>query len=196
MKLAPSGKPWPIEPDVTDKQGNFEILTYARHIQPILDQRCVACHQTSDDRRAVALHDKTVDERSGWTASYRVLVSRMFRYEGDKKKQDQDYSRTTAGRFGALAAPLTTYFTPEHHDVQLESDEWRTVVAWLDCLAPFYGWDWDRESQQRGEKLIPRIDFDPSNPFALERPATEGNALLARWTREIRKLQEGCPNGR
>jgi hypothetical protein len=196
MARAPGGKPWPIEPDVTDADGHFEVLTFARHIQPILDRRCAGCHRESDDRRAPALHDRTVDERSGWSASYRALVGRTFKYGGDRRKGDQDYSRTTAGRFGALAAPLTKHFTAEHHDVELAPEEWRTVVAWLDCLAPFYGWDWDREAQQRGERLVPRIDFDPRNPLALDRPAAEGNSLLARWTEEIRKLQEACPSGR
>ena len=196
MTRAPGGKPWPIEPDVTDANGSFEVLTFARHIQPILDRRCVDCHKKSGNRRAPALQDRTVDQRRGWSKSYSALVSRMFTYYGDKRKRDQDYSRTIAGRFGALAAPLTKHFTPAHHKVKLTSEEWRVVVAWLDCLAPFYGWDWDLQAQQRGEKLIPRIDFDPSNPLALDRPASEGSALLARWTEEIRALQEGCPTGR
>ena len=195
MTRAPGGKPWPIEPDVTDANGGFEVLTFARHIQPILDRRCADCHKKSDNRRAPALHDRTVDQRRGWSKSYSALVSRMFTYYGDKRKRDQDYSRTIAGRFGALAAPLTKHFTPAHHKVKLPPEEWRVVVAWLDCLAPFYGWDWDLQVQQRGEKLIPRIDFDPSNPLAHDRPAAEGSALLAGWTRQIRALQEGCPTG-
>jgi hypothetical protein len=187
LRQAPGGKPWPIEPDVTDAEGNLEVLTFARHIQPILDRRCAGCHQKPEHKRAPALHDRTVDPKTGWTESYRLLVRRTFNYRG----KGQDFTRTTPGRFGALASPLTRHFSPAHHDVQLAPAEWRTVVAWLDCLAPFYGWDWDLESQQRGEKLVPRIDFDPSNPLARDRPESEASVLSSRWTAEIRALQGG-----
>jgi hypothetical protein len=190
VRRAPDGRPWPIEPDVTDAQGNFEVLTFPRHIQPILDRHCVECHQKAAHPRRLPLHDRSVNQH-GWSASYTVLAQRTFKYGGTRGKQDQDYSRTIPGRFGALAAPLTKHFTPAHHDVKLTPAEWRTVVAWLDCLAPYYGWDWDLELQQQGAKLTPRIDFDPANPLALDRPAVEDNNLLTRWIAEIRALQEG-----
>lgn len=55
-------------------------------------------------RGAPLLGDRTVNERSGWTASHRALVGRTSKCGGDRRKRDQDYWRTTAGRFGALAA--------------------------------------------------------------------------------------------
>jgi hypothetical protein len=186
------GKPSPIEPDVIGPDGAFEVLTFARHVQPVLDRRCADCHRKQDPKRAPALHDRTIDPRSGWSNSYKALVSRTFSYGSP----EQDYSRTTAGRFGALAAPLTRHFTAAHHEAKIAPEEWRTVVAWLDCLAPFYGWDWDLEGQQRGENLVPRIDFDPANSLSLDRPAAQDRALLVRWIAEIRELQESLPAGR
>jgi len=49
--------------------------------------------------------------------------------------------------------------------------EHRTLTLWLDCLSPFYGWDRDTERQLRGDAVVPRIQFDPNNPLAVEWPA-------------------------
>ena len=184
LRDAPNGKPWPITPDVTGPDGQLEVLTFVRHIQPILDRHCIGCHQPGQKARS-DLRAGPPDARSGWTPSYGRLITGAFSYI-----KYPDYSRTTAGTFGARGGKLTQYFTSAHHEVKLAPAEWRTVVAWLDCLAPFYGWDWDLAAQARGERVIPRIDFDPANPLALDRPAAEDTALLAGWSRAIRNIQE------
>jgi hypothetical protein len=169
---------------MTGPDGQLEVLTFVRHIQPILDRHCVRCHQPGQKGRG-DLRAGPPDARYGWTPSYKHLVERTFSYI-----KYPDYSRTIAGTFGARGGKLTPHFTSAHHEVHLAPAEWRTVVAWLDCLAPFYGWDWDLAAQGRGEKLVPRTDFDPANPLALDRPAAQDMALLARWSRTIRTLQE------
>jgi hypothetical protein len=186
LRLAPQGRPWKIQPEVTDAQGRLEVLTFPRHIQPILDRRCAACHEEKKVRTSLAGEGG----QGGWSPAYRTLSAKVATYAGRKGSPTAaDPSCTAPGTIGALASPALKYFTAAHHDVKLPPEEWRVVVAWMDCLAPFYGWDWDLESQERGEKLVPGLDFDPENPLALDRPQSEWHDLLTGWRSRIVELQ-------
>jgi len=185
LRSAPQGRPWKIQPDVTDAQGKFEVLTFPRHMQPILDRRCVACHLEKKVKTTLAAQPGV----KGWTPAYNSLSSRVATYRGSKRGQAMDWSRTEPGTIGALASPAYRYFTAAHYGVKLPAEEMRVVVAWMDCLAPFYAWDWDIELQERGERVIPGLDFDPENPLALDCPQPDWNDLLKNWRTRIVELQ-------
>jgi hypothetical protein len=83
LRRAPRGKPWPIEPELTDAAGRLEVLTFPRHIQPILSRRCVSCHLQGG--KGPKLDDTTVVKRTGWFASYEALRQRDDRCEADTR---------------------------------------------------------------------------------------------------------------
>jgi hypothetical protein len=173
VRKAPNGRPWPIEPEAADAEGRLEVLTFPRHVQPILARRCAGCHQK--EGKGPNLGDTTLVPRMGWFASYEALRPYAFwhSYKGE------DFSRSTAGKIGARGSKLLAHLDPRHHGVQLSAQERRMLTLWLDCLSPFYGWDRDTEAQQRGEAAVPRIDFDPANPLGVERAAAIVKAARA-----------------
>ena len=48
-------------------------------------------------------------------------------------------ARTTAGEFGARAAPLMKYLTKDHYGVNLSPEDFHRITLWLDCNSEFYG---------------------------------------------------------
>ena len=176
VRKAPDGGPWKIEPELTDEQGRLEVLTFPRHVQPILNRRCVACHRK--EGKGPKLDDTTLG-RTGWFASYEALRAQAFwhRYKG----AGEDFSQSIAGKTGAKGSKLLAHLDAKRRDARLTEVEYRTLTLWLDCLSPFFGWDRDTEQQLRGEPVVPRIQFDPADPLGVRQaaPAARGPAEIA-----------------
>lgn len=86
-------------------------VTYARHVAPILQQRCAGCHHPGT---AAPFSLLTYDDARDWSAMIKevVLQRRMPPWRADP-------------RFGAFK-----------NDLHLAADEIATVVAWIDRGAP------------------------------------------------------------
>jgi hypothetical protein len=163
VRNAPLGRPSEIEPELTNKDGQLEVLTFPRHIQPILSRRCVSCHLKEGKGPKL---DDTTPGRTGWFASYEALRPAVFWHSN--KGKDQDFSQSIAGKTGSKGGKLLTHLDAKRCDAKLTGQEYRTLTLWMDCLSPFYGWDQDVDCQLRGEAVVPRIEFDPNSPLATE----------------------------
>jgi methionyl-tRNA synthetase len=47
---------------------------------------------------------------------------------------------------------------PSHHGVQLDADERRRVIVWLDANAEFFGAYEEIDAQARGEVVFPSLE--------------------------------------
>ncbi len=121
-------------------------LRFDRLVQPVLDRKCVSCHEPDgDDPRAAAL-DLTDP------AAYDLLV----RY-GSPSLYDHVWARYRAGasREGACAARTSGLLAlldgPEgHHGAALDADERRRLIVWMDTYAQRSGsFDADQERRLR-----------------------------------------------
>jgi hypothetical protein len=135
-------------------------LSFARLVQPVLERRCVSCHQKN--------LDKTFDLGTGpwyldpyrWYASYRNLLPYAFHYGAtrDEKIKDQydgwQPSRTVPGKFGARASKLLDLLDKGHYDVKLSPEELRRITLWLDSNSDFFG-SYENTDLQAGGQLIP-----------------------------------------
>jgi hypothetical protein len=152
--LALRRPPSRIEPDV-DGSNPFN---YVRLVQPVLDRKCVTCHEQEN---ALDLSG-TGDGPHGWTRSYTNLGAEYGFYfhvsNGSINSGVHGGSRTIAGQFGARAAKLMEYLGPEHYGVQLTPDELHRVTLWLDCNSEFYGSYENTEAQARGEIVLPTLE--------------------------------------
>ena len=77
-------------------------------------------------------------------------------------------SRTTPGKFGALASRLLNYLDKSHHGVELTPMERRRITLWLDCNGNEFGAYIKLDEQRHGAIVWPGIDCDPHDPLGTE----------------------------
>jgi hypothetical protein len=145
--MAARRPPSKLKPDV-DGSNPF---SYPRLVQPVLDAKCVGCHEKNKDKAPNLAKDPI---QRNWYASYNSLVQKFGFHDYGSSV------RTTPGRFGARASKLYEHLRKGHHDVKLTDEEWHRITLWLDCTSMFYG-VYEREggqAQLRGEVARPTLE--------------------------------------
>jgi len=152
MPLAMRRSPSKIEPG---PEGSSPF-NYAQLVQPVLDRHCVDCH-----RKEKAL-DLSGAPQGDFTVSYNNLAKEFgFYFEssnGSIKSCPHGGSRTIAGEFGSLGAPLRKYLDRDHYGVDMPPEDLARINLWLDCNSEFLGAYEQPEAQQRGEPVEPSLD--------------------------------------
>jgi hypothetical protein len=147
IPLAMLREPSRLQPDVADTNP----FSYARLIQPVLDQHCVSCHAGHPDKPLNLAREPLQNK---WFASYTNLT---------KDYGFWDYGnamRTTPGKFGARASKLLKLLDDGHYDVKLSEEEFHRITLWLDLASVFYG-VYEKEggeAQLRGEVAYPTLE--------------------------------------
>ncbi|MHC4087849.1 MAG: HzsA-related protein [Planctomycetota bacterium] len=146
-------------------------LTYARLVEPLLENKCNQCHE-----------------------KYQFFFHGTNRHSG-LEPMHGGY-RTIAGRFGAIATGLADIMLKKHHREALTMAEINRITLWADTNANELGAYRDQHMQRAGEIVWPLIDMDPENPAGLDlvqgRPAppTPGaSAPLMQKSEEFIKAQ-------
>ena len=149
--------PSEIEPEV---EGS-DPLSFARLVQPVLERRCVGCHQKTPG--------KAIDLSCGawhldpfrWFVSYRNLRPFAFHYGAPRNEKTRDQydgwqpSRTVPGQFGAHASKLLTLLDKGHYDLKLSPTELRCITLWLDANSDFFGSYENMDIQAAGQRVPP-----------------------------------------
>ncbi|MEE9602987.1 MAG: hypothetical protein V3V75_06770, partial [Thermoguttaceae bacterium] len=152
LPLAMQRPPSKLQPDV-DGSNPFN---YPRLVQDVLDRNCVSCHQ---EKKALDLSG-ALD--GGFTRSYNNLAGKYGFYfhvtNGSINTGVHGGSRTTAGKFGAAAAPLMKYLDQRHYGVKLSEEDFHRITLWLDCNSEFLGSYENAEAQARGEVVHPTLN--------------------------------------
>jgi hypothetical protein len=143
---------------ITPEPPGSNPFSYVRLVQPVLDRHCVECHRRED---AIDLSG-VIEGPHGFSRSYTRLASKYgFYYDsslGSLHRPDRGGARTEAGRFGARAAKLTEFLSERHYGVQLDPQELRRLIVWLDANSEFYGAYENTEAQSRGEVVFPSLE--------------------------------------
>ncbi len=153
-------------------------LTFPRLVQPILDAKCVACHDkhaNAPDLKAkgkeFAKMKKLAKEKGfrpnrAWTTSYNNLWPYAFAYNTRSygaKRAWTEYNnkyRTVPGEVGAYVSKLYKLLTSGSHKdkVKLTDEEMQRIVIWLDTQSVFYGVYHDTEKQKAGKLVEPVLE--------------------------------------
>jgi len=142
--------------------------------RPVFDKKCVACHKKHKDKKAPDMSYASLARPD----LLFTLHGTHFQFRGG----DQCLhclgiggSRTTPGRFGAMASGFMASLKKDYHKkVKLTPDELRRITLWLDMNANEICWISDDlkivDAQKRGEIVWPPIRFvDPQNVTAVEK---------------------------
>lgn len=149
------GSAWqrPPSPLVGDVEGSWP-LTFPRLVQPVLERRCVGCHEREPKAPSLA----AVPGRYGWSAAYHTLSAHAWAKHGGNgwlAKNGTSYS--IPGQVGARASALLRQLENGHHEVALEPEDWHRLTLWLDLNSNFYGVYHEPAAQARGERIEPLL---------------------------------------
>ena len=136
---------------ITPGPDGSKPFSYPILVQPVLDAKCVACHNSEKAEGNVNL---TSELDGTYTKSYNALIPRVaYTYWGAPEGNHEPY--TEPDRFGARASALVKLLQKGHYDVELTPEEWERINTWIDANALFYGTfkPEDQARQQRGERI-------------------------------------------
>ena len=119
------------------------ILDFPRDVQPILDRRCVECHQP--DRRDGGV-DLCGDRGPTYSlAYYNLLLHRQVKdtagygWKGERNRSGEPLGNDAPYEAFSGAAPLMKLLDGSHHGARLTDQERTVVRLWLDSATPYAG---------------------------------------------------------
>lgn len=120
-------------------------FAFEREIQPILDKRCVGCHNGTADRpdlrKGIPITDWKVEiggqgGRDG--GQFSQAYAQLFRYVRTPGIES-DLHLLTPMEFHASTSELVQMLHKGHKGVRLDDEEWNRLCTWIDMNAPYHG---------------------------------------------------------
>ncbi|MBI5383096.1 MAG: PD40 domain-containing protein [Verrucomicrobia bacterium] len=131
-------------------------LSYPLLVQPVLDRKCVSCHNAAKPEGKVLL---TGEAQGRYTVSYNVLAplvpwSAWGGKPGDFRQVNAE-PVTPPDFFGARGCKLMKHLLAGHYDVKLDAEDVERLATWMDANALFYGTfdPHDQARQQLGQRI-------------------------------------------
>lgn len=160
--IAAAAAPAPVahgKPEtITPWRGPVRNYTFEREVQPVLDRRCVGCHNEKSglDLRGgrpvkgwkTAMHGRHWGGMLGkFSASY-VALHRYVRHPGI----ESDIRLQPPMEWHADASELVMRLRKGHHGVKLDAEDWDRLLTWIDLNAPYHG-RWSDLNGEAARKL-------------------------------------------
>ena len=131
------GLAWTRPPSQPDQPpwGGERILSYLRDVQPVINDKCVACHTYTQDGNRVVLTDDLTDQ---FSIGYEELVRRLSVANSMRWDHPDDVYARPPYTYGSRSSPLARLLDRGHYDVKLTSQEWGRLAAWIDANGVYY----------------------------------------------------------
>jgi len=134
---------------ITPWNGPMRGFSFDREVQPVLDRKCVGCHDGSKkerpDFRAKRLHK---DYEDLYSPAYMAL-QKYVRRAGF----ENDWHTPSPGEFQADTSHLMKLLKKGHKNVRLTRDEWDRLYTWIDFNIP-YPANWSESHRNPNEKSV------------------------------------------
>ncbi|BDD12545.1 hypothetical protein FUAX_49770 (plasmid) [Fulvitalea axinellae] len=118
--------------EITPFYGEPRPFSFANEVQPVLDRKCVSCHNGNNDK-IPNLADKTPLPYRNLSRSYFDL-QKFVRRPGP----ESDQYVLTPMEFHVSTSAIIQKLDKGHHNVKLTQEERDRLVAWIDLNAPYY----------------------------------------------------------
>jgi len=125
-------------------------FSFARLVQPLLDRKCVGCHQKSRSKgkkSPILTRGDYKKDRHRWFTSFKNLQKHCFYYTNNSFTPPS----TFPGQFGARRSKLYQMLRKGHNDLKLESEDWERLIVWMDGNCNFLGSETDIDAQADGK---------------------------------------------
>ena len=132
-------------------------------VQPVLEKHCVQCHGQEANEPPDLRRGNWQQHSFLWYDSYQNLRPYAFHYGAPRdERREHQYdrwqpARTVPGKFGTGASRLLSLLDQGHYEVNLEPDELRRTIVWLDANSDFFGAYENPRAQARGELVRPSL---------------------------------------
>ena len=125
---------------ITAPKGGVRSYTFDLEVQPVLDKRCVACHDGSNsvmpnfkDTSSVGVTD--------WSGTRYLRKSYLaFHPYVNRQGPEADMFVMTPYEYHASTSEVVRLLERGHHGVELTGDEWLQITTWIDLNAPGRGY--------------------------------------------------------
>ncbi|MCK5834097.1 MAG: SUMF1/EgtB/PvdO family nonheme iron enzyme [Lentisphaeria bacterium] len=134
-------KPW---------YGPARGFSFEREVQPVLDRRCIGCHDGKLDG-APNFKANQGKKIGPFSMAYYNLM-RYIRRNGP----EGDYTLLNPAEFHANTSRLFQLMEKGHHNVKLTKEEHDRLVTWADINVPYFGTWHEATPKLRNNKLINR----------------------------------------
>ncbi len=185
---------------LTPPDGGIRPFTYELEVQPLLEKRCISCHDGSN--KLLNFKDNSLDEVIHFGKSYLALHPFV-----NRQGPEADIHVMKPMEYHANTSDLVKMLKKGHHNVDLSDEEWRTLYTWIDFNAPYTGVfkaneykgynqinrrqelmekysnlrvDWETELQDYVKKLNAKGDITPIRPEK-EDPEKHKKTKLKNW---------------
>ena len=134
-------------------EGGVRPFTFRLEVQPVLDRNCVSCHNGKNAEPDFR-KDQMVTYKRGiltkinkqYDQSYLNLHPYVYR-----QGPESDIYVLKPAEFHASNSELIRILQAGHHGVEVPEEDMRTLYAWIDLNAPYYG-------------AFTQIDLKPQSP--------------------------------
>jgi len=136
------------------------MFGFHRHVRPIFEAKCVACH-------------KAKDKAGPKDMAYRRLDKYIFYFGHGYRRPLHGGSRVKPGKFGAMFSLMgKALLNPTHQKAlkagKFTAQDFRTIVMWLDMNSNELSAYRNVAAQMKGEIVWPEFDVDPKNITGVE----------------------------
>ncbi|WP_430810117.1 MULTISPECIES: SUMF1/EgtB/PvdO family nonheme iron enzyme [unclassified Carboxylicivirga] len=118
--------------DLTPPADGVRAITFEYEVQPILNKRCISCHDGSN--KLPNFKDNSPDKVTNFGKSYLAFHPYI-----NRQGPEADIHVMKPMEYHANTSDLIQMLKKGHYNVELSDDEWRTLYRWIDCNAPYSG---------------------------------------------------------
>ena len=142
-------------------KGGVRSFTFDLEVQPILDRACVSCHNgeqvplnLTKGRNEQYIRGVITRINRPISKSYLELMRYVYR-----QGPEADMYVLEPYEYHASNSELIRMLNKGHHNVQLTSEEMKTLYNWIDFNAPYYGAFYDINPIEGFDQYRRRIDL-------------------------------------
>ena len=154
--------------DLTPWYGLTRGLDFLREIQPILNAKCIECHDGSKKNKDIPdFADTKLGEGKTVMESFPRSYNQLHPFVR-RPGPESDYAVPEPLEYHASTSELIQILEKGHHDVKLTAEDWDRLVTWIDMNVQAYGtWSQQRKYDQDGIDAERKLRLELRRKYAL-----------------------------
>ncbi|GHT25775.1 hypothetical protein FACS18942_01670 [Planctomycetales bacterium] len=160
-RVSAGGKP---PRDITPWYGPARPFGYEAEIQPLLDQKCISCHNDGN-KTARNMLSFEAHNTGNWQTDTSYAALNPFTW---RPGPESDLDMLPPMDYHASVSELVQMLKRGHYGVQLDKEAWDRIYTWIDLNVPYRGqWVNPEQEKRRFElaKLYAGLDTNPEEEY-------------------------------